>query len=425
MPSTFPTNEPFALRHGRMCAEAIPLASLHRAVGPCYVYSRAAVERRTRAVLDAFGPRAHLVAYAVKANTNPGVLRCLRALGLGAEAVSEAELDFARRAGFPGSATVFNGNGKRERDLRAALAHGAAYINVDGSWELPRLQRAAHEAGRTLDLLLRVNPALDPDTHPHIATGLATSKFGMDFGEAEMVARRASDFPALRMAGLHVHLGSQIRDAGPLHEGFARVRDLGLALEGPGFRLEVLNLGGGFGVDYAGTGRDLDLSALARGLDDPGFWGGRRLILEPGRYLVADAGVLVGSVLGVKLSHGRRFVIVDLGMNDLLRPALYDAFHEVVPVAPREGETVLADVVGPICESGDFLARDRELPPLLAGDLVAVRHVGAYGYSMASNYNGRLRLPEVWVDGDRAWLTRRGETLEDLARLETRDEIPL
>ena len=425
MRTSDPIPEPFHYLDGRLHVEDLPLDAIHRAVGPCYVYSRAGVERRARAVLQAFGPRAHLVAYAVKANTNPAVLGCLRELGLGIEAVSEAEIDCARRAGFEGPQIVFNGNGKMARDLDAALAAQVAWVNLDGAWELPRLARAAEAAGRRLPVLLRVNPDLDPETHPYIATGLKSSKFGMDFGEAEMVVRRAADHPWLEFVGLHVHLGSQIKEASTLHEGFQRVSRFGLSLEGPGFRMEVLNLGGGFGVDYTGGGRDLDLAELALGLEDAKFWSGRKLVLEPGRYLVADAGVLVGAVLGVKVSHGRRFAIVELGMNDLIRPALYEAYHEIVPVVPREGERVLADVVGPICESGDFLAQERDMPPLLAGDVLAVRHAGAYGYSMASNYNGRPRLPEVWVEGSRAFITRRGENLSDLARLDARQEVRL
>ena len=318
---------------------------------------------------------------------------------------------------------VCNGNGKSLEDLRAAIAADAAWINLDGAWELPRLEAEAARADRVFHVLLRVNPDLDASTHPYISTGLKTSKFGMDFEEARRVVGDAHHYPHLRLEGLHVHLGSQIHEPGPIREAFTRARDFGLSLEGPGFHFAALNLGGGFGVDYRGGIGDLDLESLATSLEDPAFWKGRTWILEPGRYLVADCGILLGEVLGVKRSHGRRFVICELGMNDLIRPALYEAYHFIEPVSPRDGAASPADVVGPICESGDFLAQDRELGPVEAGDLLAVRHAGAYGSAMASNYNGRLRLPEVWVEGDRAFITRRRETPEDLERLEGSEEV--
>lgn len=413
----------FAFRDGVLHAEEIPLPRLHRAVGPCYVYSRAALDRRVDAVLRSFGERAQLIAYAVKANTNGHLLRHFQERGLGAEVVSATEIRAAMRAGFPGSRLVCNGNGKSLEDLRAAIGAGAAWINLDGAWELPRLEAEAASAGHTFHVLLRVNPDLDAATHPYISTGLRSSKFGMDFDEARRVVESAHCFPHLRLEGLHVHLGSQIHEPGPIREGFARVRDFGLSLEGPGFRFAAFNLGGGFGVDYHGGSADLDLESLAEGLEDPSFWKGRAWILEPGRYLVADCGILLGEVLGEKRSHGRRFVICDLGMNDLIRPALYEAWHTIDLVTPRGGEGSPADVVGPICESADFLAQERALGPVEAGDLLAVRHAGAYAAAMASNYNGRLRLPEVWVEGDRAFITRRREVPADLERLEGFEEV--
>ncbi len=412
-----------AYRDGRAWLEGVDLSRLYRAVGPCYVQSAGLIRARVRQVREEFGPFSPLLAYAVKANPSQAVLRLLASEGCGAEVVSAVELRAALRAGIPPERVVFNGNGKSAAELDAALGARVAWINVDGRWEMPALSAAAQRAGHPIRALLRVNPDLDPQTHPHISTGLHTSKFGMETGEAAQLVREAAQWPMVHLCGLHAHLGSQIRNLSALVESLELLTHLGSQLTGGNFRMEALNLGGGFAVDYTGENPAPSWGPLVAGLGRHGGWDGCQLILEPGRFLVADAGLLLGEVLGVKITSGRRFVITNLAMTELIRPALYDAWHGILPLVPRAGDAALADVVGPVCESADFLARERSLPPLQAGDLLAVQHTGAYGSSMASNYNGRLRLPEVWVDADRATCTRRAEQVEDLERLECQEPL--
>jgi diaminopimelate decarboxylase len=409
----------FGYVDGRLAAAGVALEAVLARLGPAWVYDGERIDAAARALVAAFpGPRAG-VRYAIKANSNPAVLARVRAHGLGAEVASGGELALALTAGFAPGALVLNGNGKTEAELVQAVAAGIGLVSADSPVELDRLERAAARAGRTQRALLRVNPDVDAHTHPYIATGLAETKFGMTPLEALAACARTRDWPHVTITGLHVHIGSQILDLHPLEDALAEALQIVDAGRAAGAPLEVLDLGGGFGIDYAGDGASFPLLAWGQAVCAAAETRGLVALVEPGRYVVGDAGALVAHVLDVKRAPSRTFVVLDVAMNDLLRPALYEAHHRIVPlVEPRPGvEPLVADVVGPVCESGDTFARARPLAPLAPGDGVALLDAGAYGYAMSSNYNGRPRLPEVLLDGGRARLVRRGEALTDLDRL--------
>jgi diaminopimelate decarboxylase len=380
---------------------------------PLYLYSRSSIEDGYGRYARAFAPMQHRICYAIKANGALAILRVLARLGSGADIVSGMELRAAVRAGFSPEGIVFSGAGKTEAEIRLALEHGIAAFNVESEDEIERLGAAATAEGRTARVALRVNPGIDPRSHPYISTGLRESKFGVDITRARAVLDEARRRPGLRVVGLQCHIGSQIRDLEPLEESAREIAALSRALLEDGFPLETVNIGGGLGVDYDGAGAPTPEGLAARVL--PALQGlPLLLLLEPGRSLVAAAGILLTRVLYVKEAHGRRFVIVDAGMNDLLRPALYAAVHRIEPVLEAAGAWRPADVVGPVCETGDFLARGLALPEVRSGDLLAVRDVGAYGFCMASNYNMRPRPAEVLVEEGQLRLIRRRETFEDL-----------
>jgi len=408
----------FAREGGRLVADGVSLEEAARRFGtPLYVYSAAATLESYRAYERAFASFPTRIFYAVKANGNGALLRRLASWGAGADIVSGFEMRAALRAGFPKDRIVFAGVGKTEAELEEGLRAEISDFNAESEDELVRLSAIAQRMGRVARVSLRVNPDIDPRSHPYISTGLRQNKFGSDIAEAPGILRRARALPGLRVVGLQCHIGSQITDMEPLAESAREVADLSRRLLSEGFALETIDLGGGLGVDYE-QGTVPDPAALAARVL-PALQGlPLQLLLEPGRSLVARAGVLLTRVLYLKQNGDKRFVIVDAAMNDLLRPALYQAFHRIEPVAPpRPGET-RADVVGPVCETGDFLARDRELPPLLPGDLVAIRDTGAYSFAMSSNYNLRPRAAEVLVEDGALCLVRRRETFEDLVRLE-------
>ena len=384
---------------------------------PVYVYSRAALIAAFLEYDRAFAPVPHRICYALKANASGALLRILAGLGAGADIVSGMELMAARRAGFPPERIVFAGVGKTDAELDLALQHDIAEINVESESEIGRISAAATARGRTARVALRVNPDIDPRSHPYISTGLRESKFGVDIAEAPSLLERARLLPRVEVVGVQCHIGSQIIDLGPLEEATRELAALSGRLLEAGFPLRTIDIGGGLGVDYEGRGTPspADLAALVIPLlrDLP-----LTVLVEPGRSLVAAAGALLTRVIAVKESHGKRFVIVDAGMNDLLRPALYGAHHLIEPVVSRGNAVTRVDVVGPVCETGDFLARDRELEPVAAGDLLAVRDTGAYSFVMSSNYNQRPRAAEVLVEEDGVRLIRRRETFEDLVRTE-------
>lgn len=412
----------FEYREARLHADGVSLEALAHTYGtPLYVYSGAAVAAAYDAYAHAFAGRPTRVCYALKANSNGAVLRLLARRGAGADIVSGFELDAALRAGFTPERIVFAGVGKTDAEMAAGLAAGIGEFNCESEAQLERLGALAAQRGQRARVALRVNPDIDPRSHPYISTGLRESKFGLDIAAARAVLQRARALPGLEITGLQAHIGSQIVDLEPMA---AAVRELvGLAREllQAGFPLRTLDIGGGLGVDYEGLGAVPTPAALAQVVlplvaDLP-----LTLVLEPGRSLVASAGVLLTRVLEIKQHAGaRRFMIVDAGMNDLLRPALYKAFHRIEPVAqPAAGQPLqVVDVVGPVCESGDFLAQQRALPEVAVGTLWAVRDVGAYGFAMASNYNLRPRAAELLIEDGRARLVRRRETLDDLLRTE-------
>jgi diaminopimelate decarboxylase len=408
----------FAREGGELRCDGVSLAEAAQQFGtPLYVYSAPAVVAAYKSYARAFASVPHRICYAVKANGNGALLRLLAGLGAGADIVSGFEMQAALRAGFPRERIVFAGVGKTEAELALGLREGIGDFNAESEEELTHLAAMAARMGRTARVSLRVNPDIDPRSHPYISTGLRENKFGVDIAKAPEILRRVRALPALRVAGLQCHIGSQITDLDPLAEAAREVADLSRQLLAEGFPLETIDLGGGLGVDYEHGGLPDPEALAARVL--PALAGlPLLLLLEPGRSLVARAGALVTRVLYRKENRGKRFLIVDAAMNDLVRPALYQAFHRIEPVAPaREGEERV-DVVGPVCETGDFLARDRALPPVEEGELLAVLDAGAYGFCMSSNYNMRPRAAEVLVDGGSARLVRRRESFDDLVRLE-------
>ncbi|HSJ49119.1 MAG TPA: diaminopimelate decarboxylase, partial [Gammaproteobacteria bacterium] len=406
----------FEYRDGRLWAEGVDLTALAAEHGtPAYVYSRATLERHWKAFDAAFGDRRHLVCYAVKANSNLAVLNLLARLGSGFDIVSGGELERVLRAGGDPGKVVFSGVGKQPEELRRALEVGIRCFNVESAPELEALQLVAAELGVQAPVSLRVNPDVDAGTHPYISTGLKENKFGIAVEDARAVYRRARELPNIRITGLDCHIGSQLTETRPFVDALARVLDLARALEQDGIALEHLDLGGGLGVRY----RDEQppqpeeyLRPLLEALDDCPY----EILIEPGRAIIANAGVLLTRVTYLKCSEHKNFAIVDAAMNDLLRPALYGAWQDIVPVAPRTGGNKRTyDVVGPVCETGDFLGKDRELT-LEPGDLLAVRSAGAYGFSMSSNYNTRPRAVELLVDGEHVHVARERESLDDLMR---------
>jgi diaminopimelate decarboxylase len=404
---------PFPLRDGRLCAESVPLDDIARRFGtPCYVYSRAALESALRAFAQPLAGREHLVCYAMKANSNLAVLGVLARLGAGFDIVSGGELARVRAAGGDPRKVVFSGVGKSEAEIRAALAAGILCFNVESEAELVRIERIAGQTSARAPISLRVNPDVDPKTHPYISTGLKENKFGIAYDEALPLYRKAAVSRSLQVVGIDFHIGSQLTDTAPFVAALDRVLELVDALAKRGIALHHLDLGGGLGIRY----RDEQppppaeyLGALLARL------AGRteRVLIEPGRALVGNAGLLLTRVEYLKHAPDRNFAVVDAAMNDLLRPALYDAWHEIVPVAPRGGARRPYDVVGPVCETADFLARGRSLA-LAEGDLLAVLSAGAYGMAMSSNYNSRPRAAEVMVDGTAAHLVREREPVESL-----------
>lgn len=408
-------DSPIAYVAGRLHVERVALEDVAARHGtPCYVYSLAQLERNWRAFDRALAARAHLVCYAVKANSNGALLRRLAGLGSGFDIVSEGELHRVLRAGGRADRVVFSGVGKSASELRAALEAGIRCFNVESGAELERLNRLAEETRKTAPVALRVNPEIDPHTHPYIATALRDSKFGIPYGRALEHYRRAAQLPGLRVEGAGCHIGSQIVGLEPFRAAARRMRELADTLDGEGIALRHIDLGGGLGIRYRDEPAPTP-EEYVHALDEALGAGPWEIRVAPGRAVAGSAGILLTRVEYVKPGAERDFAVVDAAMNDLLRPALYDAWHDVWPVRERPGKAGRrrCDVVGPVCESGDFLGRDRELA-VAEGDLLAVFEAGAYGAAMGSNYNSRPRPCEVLVDGERMHVVRRRETLDDL-----------
>jgi diaminopimelate decarboxylase len=410
----------FAYRNGEFYCEEVPLSRIAKEVGtPFYVYSHATLVRHFRAIDNAFQSVPHIIAFAMKANSNLAILRLLAREGSGADIVSGGELYRALKAGVPPSKIVFAGVGKNREEIRYALKSGILMFNVESSDELRAIDDVAAEMRTKARVALRVNPDVDPKTHPYISTGMKKSKFGISADRALEEFKLASSLKHIDVAGVHKHIGSQLTDITPFVDALKKVLELVEQLKEQGIGIRYINVGGGLGITYSDETppepKDLAaaISPLLRDLKCT-------VIMEPGRVIVGNAGALVTRVLYQKASDVKHFVIVDAAMNDLIRPSLYGAFHEIKPVRETPpGKPVTVDVVGPVCESGDFLAKDRAMPEVKTGDLLAVMSAGAYGFVMASNYNSRPRVPEILVRGREIHVIRERESLADLVRGET------
>jgi diaminopimelate decarboxylase len=411
----------FPYRHGRLHCERVPLATLADAVGtPAYVYSKAALLQSYGAYDAAFSDVPHLICYAVKANSNLGVIGALATAGAGADIVSGGELHRAVRAGVPPQKIIFSGVGKTRDELRDALKAGILMFNVESLGELRALDEVAREMGTRAPVALRVNPDVDPQTHSYIATGLKSSKFGIPYTQALAAYEEAARLPGLTVVGAQMHIGSQLTKSAPFADATARLAALVKTLRERRIDISMVDVGGGLGIQYRDETPPSPAeyaTVLLPMLKELGV----TVLLEPGRSLVGNAGALLTRVLYHKTTDAKTFVVVDAAMNDLVRPAFYGSHHDILPVAEPRPSTAkeVVDVVGPICESGDFFAKDREMRRAEEGDLLALMSAGAYGFVMASNYNTRPRPVEVLIDGDRYTIVRRRETFEDLVAGET------
>jgi diaminopimelate decarboxylase len=415
----------FGYRGGTLHAEEVDLARLADEVGtPFYCYSTATLERHYRVLREAFAGLDPLVCYAIKANSNQAVIATLARLGAGMDVVSEGELRRARAAGVPADRIIFAGVGKTRGEMAYALGEGILGFNVESEPELDALSEVAAGLGRTARIALRINPDVDARTHAKISTGKAENKFGIPYADAPRLYAKAAGLPGIQVAGVHMHIGSQITDLAPFRDAFTLMRDLVGELRRAGHAIGHLDLGGGLGVPHR-TGNDIPPSphAYAQVVRETVGDLGLDIVLEPGRLIVANAGILVARVIYAKRGSAKTFTIVDAAMNDLIRPTLYEAEHEIWPVREEAARTtpVVQDVVGPVCETGDYLALDRKLPPLAPGDLVAFMTAGAYGAVMSSAYNSRLLVPEVLVRGSDYAVVRPRPSFEDLIAL---DRLP-
>ncbi|MBT8471400.1 MAG: diaminopimelate decarboxylase [Marinicaulis sp.] len=410
----------FEYRSGRLHAEAVDLTALAETVGtPFYVYSEATLRRHIQVFQKSFADTDILVAYSVKANSNLAVLKVLASEGAGADVVSGGELKRALAAGIAPAKIVFSGVGKTDEEMSAALDAGIHQFNVESEPELIALSRVAVAIGKTAPIALRINPDVAAGGHAKISTGKSVDKFGVPYADAHTIFKRAATLPGIDVKGVDVHIGSQISELAPFEAAFGRVADLINTLRSDGITIERLDLGGGLGIPY-GEGLTPPhpdaygemIKRITASLDV-------ELIVEPGRMIVGNAGVLVSRVVYVKENGDRQFLILDAGMNDLLRPALYDAYHDIWPVAEPSGSTTIVyDVVGPVCESGDRFAASRALPEMREGDFVAILSAGAYGAVQASQYNSRPLTPEVLVNGDKHAIIRRRPSFEEMVALE-------
>jgi diaminopimelate decarboxylase len=409
----------FKYRKGELYCENVPIKEIVRAVGtPLYVYSYSTFEKHFQVFDKAFRKITHLVCYSCKANANGSLLRTINKLGGGADIVSGGELYKALRAGIPHNKIVFSGVGKTEEELRAAIKADILMINIESEGELAMLKKLSKNLKRKVPVSIRVNPEIDPKTHPYITTGLKKNKFGVLWNDARRLYHEIAKEEYLVPAGMSSHIGSQILELTPFMEAVRSLKSMIQELRGDGISLAMIDIGGGLGITYKD---ELPPSPeeYAQVIEKELKGMGLRLILEPGRVLVGNSGIFVTKVLYVKKVPQKTFYVVDGAMNDLVRPSLYNAYHEIKPVEEKKDGTVKADVVGPICESGDFLAKDREIARLFQGDLLAIFGAGAYGYSMSSNYNARRRAPEVLVKDGEFFIVKKRETFGDLVKGES------
>ncbi len=411
-------NEAFRYENGTLVCEQVDLVSIGEAYGtPAYVYSSSAIRARFRAYQSAFSDLRCRICYSVKANSNLSVLRLLAEEGSGFDIVSGGELYRVLKAGGDAGTVVFSGVGKTASEIRFALEEGIHSFNCESEAEIETISGIANSLDRTASIAIRVNPDVDAITHPYISTGLREHKFGVSIKAAEALYQRAAQLPGLVPEGVSCHIGSQLLDLDPLLEAADKALQLVDSLRSDGIPIRNLDLGGGLGVPYRSNERAVSIETLARKLRPKLAKADLTLTLEPGRSIVAEAGVLLTRVLLVKTNGQKTFVVVDSAMNDLIRPALYQAHHEIVPVSQSHGEALVhADIVGPICETGDFFARGRDIARVETGQLLAIRTAGAYGFVLASNYNSRPRPCELVVDGRHVAIARQRETYDDLTR---------
>jgi diaminopimelate decarboxylase len=413
----------FDYRGGVLHAEGVDLSTLSEAVGtPFYCYSSATLERHYRVFADAFAGVDHLICYAMKANSNQSVLRTLAKLGAGADVVSGGELKRALAAGISPSKILFSGVGKTESELRAALDADVLCINVESEPELDLLSRLASDVGRAARISLRINPDVDSGTHAKISTGRSENKFGIPIAQARSVYARAATLPGIMVTGVDMHIGSQITDLGPMEVAFRLLADFVMALRADGHTISHVDFGGGLGIPYyEDRAAPPEPRAYADMVKRVTHNLGCTLMFEPGRMIVGNAGILVTRVIYVKHGGTRNFVIIDAAMNDLIRPTLYEAYHQIMPVraAPKDAPVMVADVVGPVCETGDYLALGRNLPEPQAGDLLAIMTAGAYGAVQSGTYNTRALIPEVLVKDDRYAVVRPRIEIEQLIAMDT------
>jgi diaminopimelate decarboxylase len=414
----------FQYRNREMFAEEVPLKRIAHEVGtPAYIYSLATLKRHYKVFDEAFAKVPHIVCFSVKANSNLALLRTFAKEGSGFDIVSGGELFRALKAGGDPKKIVFSGVGKKKEEIEYALATGILMFNVESEEELVALDGIAAGIGKKAPISLRVNPDVDPQTHPYISTGMKKAKFGVDIKNSLETYKKAVSLSNIDVVGVDCHIGSQLTSVTPFVDALAKVREyldrvLAGEMKKEGAQIRYLDLGGGLGINYHDETPPLPeeyANAIIRGLEGLDI----TLILEPGRVIVGNAGILLTEVQYIKETDTKKFVIVDGGMNDLIRPALYGSYQAIQPVVENNGEKILADVVGPICESGDFFAKDREIARPKRGDLLAVMSAGAYGFTMASNYNSHPKPPEVLVDGDKYYVVRKRESLEDLINGET------
>jgi diaminopimelate decarboxylase len=414
----------FEYRNGEMFAEGVSLKRIAREVGtPAYVYSLATLKRHFKVFDEAFTKVRHIVCFSVKANSNLALLRAFAREGSGFDIVSGGELFRALKVGADPKKIVFSGVGKKKEEIEYALNTGILMFNVESEQELLALNDIASGIGKRAPISLRVNPDVDPQTHPYISTGMKKAKFGVDIKKSLETYRTAISLKNVEVVGVDCHIGSQLTSITPFVDALAKVREyldrvLAGEMKREGAQIRYLDLGGGLGIHYHDETPPLPdeyATAIIQGLEGLDV----TLILEPGRVIVGNAGILLTEVQYIKETDTKKFVIVDSGMNDLIRPALYGSYQAIQPVVDNQGQKIVADVVGPICESGDFFAKDREIPRPQRGDLLAVMSAGAYGFTMASNYNSHPKPPEVLVDGEKYYVVRKRESFEDLIRGET------
>ncbi|MBI4746593.1 MAG: diaminopimelate decarboxylase [Deltaproteobacteria bacterium] len=408
----------FQYKGNDLYCEDMAVEKIAKEVGtPFYLYSKETLEHHFKVFDKAFLDVPHITCYAVKANSNIAILDIFGSLGSGADIVSGGELFRALRAGMSPDRIVYSGVGKKIEEIDFALKSNILMFNIESSQELEVINQRTEKLGKKARISIRINPDVDPKTHPYISTGLKKSKFGIDIKKALNEYRRSRELKNIEVVGVDCHIGSQITEIGPFRDAVRKIREIVVTLASEGFAIKYLDLGGGLGIPYH-VEEPPQPDEYARTIIEEVRGLGCTLILEPGRLLVGNAGILVTKVLYTKDGEEKSFVIVDAGMNDLIRPSIYGSFHFIQPVKKEERKNAMVDVVGPVCESGDFLASARQMPEARPGELLAVMSAGAYGFAMSSNYNSRPRVAEVLVQGDRYYIIRKRETFEDLIRLE-------